>query len=1018
MAQFLTDATFAGNVAINGSTGITGLNGITFENGCILDDSIGAEYLKLKYNGANAGGMQIFDNENTIQGYIYASGAATSEFGLLTGAGEWGVRTKENAEVGLYHNNSQKLQTTTNGVTVTGGLTVGAINSTGTITMSGGGVRAIVSGGDIALKTSTGEYALYGAANGNTNLYYNGLQKIRTGSDGVVVTGNITVSGTVDGVDIAALNTAVAANTSKTGITSAQASAITANTAKTGITSSQSSAITANTSKTGITSAQATGIVTNSAYVAAKIAQKTKAGGNGPNQENLNTIADAVTVGQMEYRGFNGSSSNAPSVSDNANGVISVGQHNGGYGAQLAFSSNGQMYWRDNPSTSFGSWRKLLDDGNTTTISTAQASAITANTAKTGISSAQTSAITANTAKTGITSSQASAITANTSKTGITSSQASAITANTSKTGITSSQASAITANTSKTGITSSQASAITANTSKTGITSAQASAITANTSKTGITSSQSSAITANTAKTGISSSQTSAITANTNKTGISSAQTSAITANTAKTGITSSQASAITANTSKTGISTGQANAITANTNKTGISSAQTSAITANTSKTGITSTQTSNITTNNAKIGVTSGTQSFGGAKTFTTTPISVTRSTADSSTYLATTAFVKNQGYITSAGNQGTVTSVATTNGITGGTITGSGTIQCDSTVVRTTGDQSISGNKEFAPSSAATGYQTAAIELLASSSGASGTPPRISWHWGGVVASLITVETNGTIAVRNNPGNAYEQFAASNLTLHSGSLILNGTGRIQGIDTVSAGTDAASKDYVDNSIGRGTLSMTTSTGLNGSASFSANSSSNQTFAVTMDLDELNDIDGDSDIIDFFIAVDESDDSVKIGRDDMKNVDAHWKHTPFVLNSNFLEQTNTTSYINVPFNNTNDSTSSEYYNFFGCPYPGRVKSMTLMHVDGNMSSGFTTQLRVKKNGATAYTSGELTPSNGTNDGSYVQQDDIHTSFVKGDRLQFALGKSVSSRYWQGATMTIVLEFLQYNS
>jgi len=65
MAQFLTDATFAGNVAINGSTGITGLNGITFENGCILDDSIGAEYLKLKYNGANAGGMQIFDNENT-----------------------------------------------------------------------------------------------------------------------------------------------------------------------------------------------------------------------------------------------------------------------------------------------------------------------------------------------------------------------------------------------------------------------------------------------------------------------------------------------------------------------------------------------------------------------------------------------------------------------------------------------------------------------------------------------------------------------------------------------------------------------------------------------------------------------------------------------------------------------------------------------------------------------------------------------------------------------------------------
>ena len=42
---------------------------------------------------------------------------------------------------------------------------------------------------------------------------------------------------------------------------------------------------------------------------------------------------------------------------------------------------------------------------------------------------------------------------------------------------------------------------------------------------------------------------------------------------------------------------------------------------------------------------------------------------------------------------------VTSVATTNGITGGTITGSGTIQLDSTVVRTSGTQTIAGAKTF-------------------------------------------------------------------------------------------------------------------------------------------------------------------------------------------------------------------------------------------------------------------------------------------------------------------------------
>lgn len=70
---------------------------------------------------------------------------------------------------------------------------------------------------------------------------------------------------------------------------------------------------------------------------------------------------------------------------------------------------------------------------NITGITTSQADAIVANTAKTGITSEQASAIVANTAKTGITSGQASEITANTAKTGITSGQANAITANTAK---------------------------------------------------------------------------------------------------------------------------------------------------------------------------------------------------------------------------------------------------------------------------------------------------------------------------------------------------------------------------------------------------------------------------------------------------------------------------------------------------------------------------------------------------------------------------------------------------------
>ena len=38
----------------------------------------------------------------------------------------------------------------------------------------------------------------------------------------------------------------------------------------------------------------------------------------------------------------------------------------------------------------------------------------------------------------------------------------------------------------------------------------------------------------------------------------------------------------------------------------------------------------------------------------------------------------------------------------------------------------------------------------------------------------------------------------------LTVHGGDIVLNGTGRIQGVDTVSSGTDAANKNYVDTAV----------------------------------------------------------------------------------------------------------------------------------------------------------------------------------------------------------------------
>jgi len=134
------------------------------------------------------------------------------------------------------------------------------------------------------------------------------------------------------------------------------------------------------------------------------------------------------------------------------------------------------------------------------------------------------------------------------------------------------------------------------------------------------------------------------------------------------------------------------------------------------------------------------------------------------------------------------------------------------------------------------------------------------------------------------------------------------------------------------------------------------------------------------------------------------------------PCVLTSHFSDDSSTTSYLFVPFNNNSESSSNQYYNYFAAPQAGKVVSIMLMHVSGSMSSSFTTQLRVTKNGSAANTSGELTPSNGTNDGSYVEYAP-GTVFAKGDRLQFSYQKSAGSKYWRGATATIVIELTDYD-
>ena len=337
---------------------------------------------------------------------------------------------------------------------------LGVVNDTGTPAILSNGTTPSLNSGISAAEVRS----LIGAGTGS------GTSNLVIGTTSTTaMAGNTT---TISSAQASAIST----NSAKTGITSAQASAITANTAKTGITSSQASAITANTAKVSDTGTPAilsngTTPSLNSGISAAEV--RTLIGAGTSSTTGTTTASNTQTftnksgsnlqwtndAGYITSAGdINGVTAGTGLSGGGTSGTVTVNvdyagtnniileaqdlsgtQMEDGFKILFSDTSNDVSFGNVND-LPFGSSNLVIGTtsttamaGNTTTISSSQASAITANSAKTGITSAQASAITANTAKTGITSSQASAITANSAKTGITSSQASAITANTAK---------------------------------------------------------------------------------------------------------------------------------------------------------------------------------------------------------------------------------------------------------------------------------------------------------------------------------------------------------------------------------------------------------------------------------------------------------------------------------------------------------------------------------------------------------------------------------------------------------
>jgi hypothetical protein len=487
--------------------------------------------LKTLDNAEITGQVEITDGDGNQTGvFINTDGSikvtGTAEFGSLKDTGEDITITKFVDEADGISNNDDDSSIPTSGAVkdyVDSGVNTNAANiSTNTSNISTNTSDISTNTSAISLNTAKNSYPSADAAkvanisvtqavdldtlesnvatnNSKVSFDSTSSSKLSGIEAGAQVNDVTSVNGQTGSVTLTSSNVNEGTNLYYTDSRVASNSAVAANTAKTGITDQQASAINANTSKVGITTQQADAIVANTAKISFDSNSSTKLSGIEANAD----VTDSTNVTSSLVA--------ATSISDSDKSAIrtNIGAGTGAGAVDSVNTQTGDVVL-DTDDISEGSTNLYYTDARVSANSS-----VSANTAKVGITTQQASDITTNNAKVGITTQQAADIVTNNAKVGITTQQASDITTNNAKVGITTTQADAITANTAKIGITTDQANAITANTAKVGITTQQASDITTNNAKVGITTQQASDIATNNAKVGITTTQANNITTN-----------------------------------------------------------------------------------------------------------------------------------------------------------------------------------------------------------------------------------------------------------------------------------------------------------------------------------------------------------------------------------------------------------------------------------------------------------------------------------------------------------------------
>jgi len=244
-ADTLTTARTIAGVSFDGSANIS-LNNNAITNGAgyladIVSDTSPQLGGDLQSNGND---VDFADNDSAIFGTGSDMELVSDGSTSFIRADDLRIRSKNNLEnyitcakdgaVTVFHDSSKKFETTSSGVSITGALTTTGNIDAGTANFLTDDNGKFISGtaGDFEIfhdgsnsyirETGTGSIFIEGDSNiyigkasggaengivvkpdGDVDLYHDNSKKFNTNSSGVSVTGNITVSGTVDGRDVA-----------------------------------------------------------------------------------------------------------------------------------------------------------------------------------------------------------------------------------------------------------------------------------------------------------------------------------------------------------------------------------------------------------------------------------------------------------------------------------------------------------------------------------------------------------------------------------------------------------------------------------------------------------------------------------------------------------------------------------------------------------------------------------------------------------------------------------------------